>query len=177
MSIAGLRVIQPKVFADDRGYFYESYNQARFDDEIGRAITFVQDNQSLSARGVLRGLHYQVTPHPQGKLVRCVNGAVWDVAVDIRRSSPTFGEWFGLDLTEDNHTQLWIPEGFAHGFVARSDDAVLAYKTTDYYHSECDRSIHWNDPSIGVLWPLDGAPLVSPKDESAPRLDEAEVFE
>ncbi|HEX2154039.1 MAG TPA: dTDP-4-dehydrorhamnose 3,5-epimerase [Acidimicrobiia bacterium] len=177
MTISDLRVIQPQVFADSRGHFFESYNQQKFESEAGTEVRFVQDNQSFSVRSVLRGLHYQLPPHPQGKLVRCVHGAVWDVAVDIRRSSATFGQWFGIELTEGNRTQLWIPSGFAHGFVALSDGAVLLYKTTDYYAPDCDRSIRWDDPDIGIEWPIEGAPLLSSKDELAPSLAEAEVFD
>lgn len=177
MRLPDLAVFQPKLFSDERGYFFEAFNQRTFESAVDRSVTFVQDNQSLSLKGVLRGLHYQLPPHPQGKLVRCVQGVVWDVAVDIRRSSPTFSQWYGIELTAQNRKQLWIPEGFAHGFVALSDEAIVAYKTTDYYAPDCDRSIRWSDPAISVAWPVDGPPLVSPKDESAPLLVDAEVFE
>lgn len=176
MSIPDVRIFQPRVFADDRGYFFESYNQKRFEAEIGHPVAFVQDNESYSVKHVLRGLHYQVPPHPQAKLVRCVRGAVWDVAVDIRQSSETFGRWFGTELTEENHTQLWIPCGFAHGFITLSDEAIVAYKTTDHYAPECDRSIRWDDPAVGIQWPISGEPLLSDKDGRAPLLDEADLF-
>ncbi len=141
----------------------------------GVAPDFVQDNHSRSAKGVLRGIHYQSSP-AQGKLVRCGRGRVWDVAVDLRRCSPTFARWFGLELSEENKKQLWIPAGFGHGFVALTDDAELLYKTTDYYAADCDRSIRWDDPGIGIEWPLDGPPALSDKDRDAPLLADAEVF-
>ncbi len=176
-AIEGLELLQPKVFEDDRGHFLERWNHRRFNDVVGYEVRFVQDNQSRSLRGVLRGLHYQVSPSPQGKLVSCISGAVFDVAVDIRRSSPTFGAWFGIELTAENHRQLWIPEGFAHGFLALSDGAELLYKTTDYYDPAAERSILWDDPEIGIEWPVGGEPpLVSPKDALAQPLADAEVF-
>lgn len=175
-SAARCQVLEPRVFADERGYFFESYNQQEFETAIGHTVAFVQDNQSFSGRGVLRGLHYQLPPHPQGKLVRCVRGSVWDVAVDIRKSSDSFGQWSGVELSEENHKQFWIPEGFAHGFVALSDAAVLLYKTTDYYARDLDRSIRWNDPELDIQWPVDGEPILSDKDARAPLLANAEVF-
>ena len=171
-------ILETKVFRDDRGFFSESFNQKEFEREIGQRVSFVQDNQSRSTRGVLRGLHYQLHPAAQGKLVRVVRGAVFDVAVDIRRSSPGFGSWVGYELTEDDFRQLWIPPGFAHGFLALSDLADVLYKTTDYYAAELDRSLRWDDSEIGIEWPLDGiTPIVSPKDQAAPSLSDAEVFE
>lgn len=172
----GLLVFEPKVFEDARGYFFESWNAASFTSTHPEAPPFVQDNQSGSKRAVLRGLHYQLPPHPQGKLVRVVQGAVFDVAVDIRRSSPTFGAWFGLELSSDNRNQLWISPGFAHGFVTLTDWAEVLYKATDYFDPDLDRSIRWDDPDIGVEWPLESAPILSDKDASAPLLKDAEVF-
>jgi dTDP-4-dehydrorhamnose 3,5-epimerase len=176
MAMSELKVLQPQVFSDDRGYFFESYNQQRFEEEVGDTVNFVQDNQSYSVKGVLRGLHYQVPPHPQGKLVRCVEGAVWDVAVDIRRSSPTFRRWFGVELSAENKKQLWLPEGMAHGFLALSEEAEILYKTTEYYAPDCDRSIRWNDPEIDIKWPLEGTARLSEKDRDAPFLADADVF-
>ena len=147
-----------------------------FDETTAVPVTFVQDNHSASKLGVLRGLHYQLPPHPQGKLVRVVVGSVFDVAVDIRRSSPTFRSWFGTELTADNKRQLWVPPGFAHGFVTTSDWTEVLYKTTNYYEAGVDRSIRWNDPEIGIDWPTEGEPILSAKDASAPHLSEAEVF-
>ena len=175
-DLAGVLVIEPRVFGDDRGFFFESFNEREYEAAVGGA-GFVQDNHSRSARNVLRGLHYQVEPHAQGKLVRCGTGAVFDVAVDIRRSSPDFGRWTGLELSADNKLQLWIPPGFAHGFVALTDGAELLYKTTGYYSAESDRSIRWDDPDIGVDWPLTGSPILSAKDRTAPALAAADVFE
>jgi dTDP-4-dehydrorhamnose 3,5-epimerase len=148
-AIPDVLVIEPKVFGDDRGFFYESFNQKAFNQATGLDLNLVQDNHSRSARGVLRGLHYQIQ-QPQGKLVRVVRGAVFDVAVDIRKSSPTFGQWVGTELSEENHKQLWIPAGFAHGFVVTSDSAEFLYKTTDYYAPQHERCIAWNDPAIGI---------------------------
>lgn len=176
VSIRDVKLLQPRVFVDDRGHFFESYNAETFAAETGHSVSFVQDNESRSIRHVLRGLHYQVPPRAQGKLVRCVKGAVWDVVVDIRQSSETFGRWFGTELTEENHTQLWIPAGFAHGFIVVSEEAVVFYKTTDHYAPECDRSIRWNDPAIGIDWPLPGEPALSEKDAKAPLLAEADLF-
>lgn len=175
--LPGLLVLHPRVFEDERGFFFESYNDERFADATGLSPQFLQDNHSRSAKHVLRGLHYQVAPVAQAKLVRCTRGAVWDVAVDIRRSAPTFGRWYGLELSEDNKLQLWIPEGFAHGFIALTDNAEVLYKTTAYYSTECDRSIRWDDPDIGISWPLDSKPLLSTKDNQAPLLIDADTFE
>ena len=177
-------VVEPTVFADDRGWFMESYHQQRFDAalrELGLPVPrpFVQDNHSCSKAGVLRGLHYQLPPHPQGKLVRVVKGSAFDVAVDIRRGSPTFGRWIGVELSAKNRLQLWIPEGFAHAFLALEDDTHFLYKTTDVYAKDCERSIRWDDPAIGIDWPLPAgvvAPLVAPKDAAAPLLADADVF-
>lgn len=162
-AIADVLVIEPKVFGDERGFFYESFNQRAFADATGVSASFVQDNHSRSAKGVLRGLHYQVQ-QPQGKLVRVVRGAVFDVAVDIRRNSPTFRQWVGVELTEDNHKQMWIPPGLAHGFLVISELAEVLYKTTDYYAPEHERTIAWNDPALAVDWPL-MVPVLSKKDQ------------
>ena len=174
-AIADVLIIEPKVFGDSRGFFYESFNQAAFNKATGTTCQFVQDNHSRSSKGVLRGLHYQIN-QPQGKLVRVVRGAVFDVVVDIRKNSPTFGEWVGLELTEENHKQLWIPAGFAHGFLVTSETAEFLYKTTDYYAPEHDRCIAWNDPAIGIQWPLDAAPQLSSKDIQGQTLASTEVF-
>jgi dTDP-4-dehydrorhamnose 3,5-epimerase len=168
-------IIEPKVFGDDRGFFYESFNAKSFMEQTGVKTDFVQDNHSKSAKGVLRGLHYQIQ-QPQGKLVRVVAGEVFDVAVDVRKQSPTFGKWVGVTLTADNKRQLWIPPGFAHGFLVTSESAEFLYKTTDYYAPEYERSILWNDPAIGIQWPLQGEPLLSNKDKVGKLLSEAEVF-
>jgi dTDP-4-dehydrorhamnose 3,5-epimerase len=168
-------VLEPKVFGDERGFFLESYNQKRFT-EIGLVRNFVQDNHSRSARNVLRGLHYQLG-QPQGKLVRVVAGAIWDVAVDLRRSSPTFGQWVGEELSADNKRIFWVPEGFAHGFVVISDSADVLYKATDFYAPACEHSLLWNDPQLGISWPLSGEPLLSQKDRAGILLSQAEVFE
>jgi dTDP-4-dehydrorhamnose 3,5-epimerase len=172
LSILEVVLIEPKVFGDARGFFFESFNQKAFNEATGTNHQFVQDNHSRSSRGVLRGLHYQIQ-QPQGKLVRVARGAVFDVAVDIRRSSPTFGQWVGAELTEDNQHQLWVPPGFAHGFVVLSESADFLYKTTDYYAPQHERSIAWNDPSIGISWPAlaqGQQPLLSAKDSAAPLL-------
>jgi dTDP-4-dehydrorhamnose 3,5-epimerase len=174
-AIADVLVIEPKVFGDDRGFFYESFNARRFEQLTGIATSFVQDNHSKSAKNVLRGLHYQIQ-QPQGKLVRVVAGEVFDVAVDIRKSSPTFGHWVGVTLSAENKRQLWIPAGFAHGFVVTSDSAEFLYKTTDYWAPEFERSILWNDPAIGIHWPLGSDPLLSTKDQVGKLLLDAEVF-
>lgn len=174
----GAVVLVPRVFTDERGLFSETYKRSRFYTTTGIDAEFVQDNHSRSIKGVLRGLHYQLTPVEQGKLVRVVRGAVLDVAVDIRRSSQTFGEWFAVELTEDNHKQLWVPPGFAHGFLTLSGSADVLYKVTEYYSPEHDRGIRWNDPDIAIDWPDIGiAPLLSPKDTDAPLLRDAELFE
>jgi len=167
-------LIEPKVFGDSRGFFFESWNEREFE-RAGIAARFVQDNHSRSARGVLRGLHYQIR-QPQGKLVRVVEGEIFDVAVDIRRSSPNFGRWEGARLSSQSKNMLWIPVGFAHGFCVISDFAEVLYKTTDFYFPEQERSILWNDPDLGISWPLDGDPILSAKDSRAPRLRDAEVF-
>lgn len=166
---------EPKVFGDDRGFFFESFNHRQFEDAIGRSVQFVQDNHSRSVKGVLRGLHYQLH-RAQGKLVRVVHGEVFDVAVDIRRSSPTFGKWVGSYLSAENKHQLWVPEGFAHGFVVLSESAEFLYKTTDYYAPEHERCIRWDDPLIGIDWPIVGEPALSGKDRQGKRLADAEVF-
>lgn len=174
-AIPAVLIIEPKVFGDARGFFFESFNQRAFSQATGLNVNFVQDNHSRSAKGVLRGLHYQIE-QPQGKLVRVVRGAVFDVVVDIRKSSATFGQWVGVELTEDNHRQLWIPPGFAHGFYVLSDSADFLYKTTDYYAPEFERSLVWNDPKIAIAWPLDTRPIVSVKDAQGMNLADAEVF-
>ena len=176
LAIPDVVLFTPKVFGDERGFFFESFNQNVFEQATGTAPAFVQDNHSKSVRGVLRGLHYQLPPHAQGKLVRVVQGAVFDVAVDIRRSSPTFGCWVGALLSADNKRQLWIPPGFAHGFVTLSDTAEFLYKTTDFYAPSAERAIIWNDPTIGVDWGYDGTPVLSGKDQQALPLAQAEVF-
>lgn len=168
-------IFQPTVFGDQRGFFYESFSQQVFDKAVGRHVEFVQDNHSKSSKGVLRGLHYQLNPNAQGKLVRCVAGAVYDVAVDIRRDSPHFGKWVGVELSSENKRQLWIPEGFAHGFVTLENDTEFVYKTTNFYAKESERSIIWNDPNINISWPLKDV-LLSEKDRIAPELSDAEVF-
>jgi dTDP-4-dehydrorhamnose 3,5-epimerase len=175
-EIPDVLILEPKVFGDARGFFLESYNEQVFREATGLALEFVQDNHSRSGRGVLRGLHYQMK-QPQGKLVRVVRGAVFDVAVDVRRSSPTFGKWVGTELSEDNHRQFWVPPGFAHGFVVLSETADFLYKTTDYYAPEHERCIAWNDPEIGIAWPEGVTPKLSEKDQRGLRLAEAEVFD
>ncbi|MEB0013415.1 dTDP-4-dehydrorhamnose 3,5-epimerase [Glaciimonas sp. Gout2] len=174
-DIPDVLIIEPKVFGDDRGFFYESFNERTFQELTGVTTTFVQDNHSKSAKNVLRGLHYQIQ-QPQGKLVRVVAGEVFDVAVDIRKSSPTFGRWVGVVLSAENKRQMWVPPGFAHGFVVTSDSAEFLYKTTDYWAPEFERSILWNDPAIGIKWPIEGSPLLSGKDQIAALLGDAEVF-
>ena len=166
MPLEGLMVLEPRLFADERGAFFESYNANGFADLTGQHHAFVQDNHSISTAGVLRGLHYQLAPYEQGKLVRAVRGAIVDVAVDIRADSPTFGRWCGLLLSAENHKQIWIPGGFAHGFLALTDCEVL-YKTDAYYEPALERSIHWDDPAIGISWPLSRPPVLSAKDEAA----------
>jgi dTDP-4-dehydrorhamnose 3,5-epimerase len=175
-AIPEVLVIEPKVFGDARGFFYESFNQKQFDEAVGRHVEFVQDNHSRSAKGVLRGLHYQIQ-QPQGKLVRVVRGTVYDVAVDIRKSSPTFGKWVGVELSEDNHRQFWVPAGFAHGFLVVSESADFLYKTTDYYAPAFERCIAWNDATVAIEWPDIGmAPLLSTKDAVGHALEDAETF-
>jgi len=175
LALSGVFLIEPRVFGDDRGFFYESFNHARFEEAIGRSVSFMQDNHSRSAHNVLRGLHYQIE-QPQGKLVRVVRGEVFDVAVDLRRDSPTFGGWVGERLSEQNKRQLWVPEGFAHGFLVLSESADFLYKTTDYYAPEQERCIIWNDPELGIGWPIDKRPLLSDKDARGVFLSEADYF-
>lgn len=169
-------LVRPKVFEDARGHFFESWNFQAFNDTVGQTVEFVQDNHSTSVKGALRGLHYHLEPRAQGKLVRVTRGSVFDVVVDVRRSSPTFGKWFSVDLSEENFKQLWIPPGFAQGSLAMTDSADLLYKVTAYYSPHHERSIRWNDPDIGIEWPLDGEPILSEKDANAPWLKDAEVF-
>lgn len=174
LDIDGLMVFEPPVFSDERGAFFESFNEAKFREATRFTGSFVQDNHSISHKGVLRGLHYQLPPHTQGKLVRVVAGAVFDVAVDIRDGSPTFGKWAGVELSATNRRQFWIPPGFAHGFLALEDGSEFLYKTTDFWHAASERSIRWDDPAIGVRWPIDEAPIVSGKDARADGLRQAQ---
>jgi dTDP-4-dehydrorhamnose 3,5-epimerase len=175
-TLPGVLIIEPKVFGDARGFFFESFNQQRFNEATGTHFNFVQDNHSRSAKGVLRGLHYQIQ-QPQGKLVRVARGSVFDVAVDLRKSSPHFGQWVGVELSEDNQRQLWVPPGFGHGFVVTSDSADFLYKTTDYYAPAFERCVAWDDSSIGIEWPDIGmAPLLSAKDAAGLALADTEVF-
>ncbi|PID39419.1 MAG: dTDP-4-dehydrorhamnose 3,5-epimerase [Proteobacteria bacterium] len=173
--IPDLMIIEPTVFGDKRGFFFESYNQQAFNDGVGAPVTFVQDNHSRSKQFVLRGLHYQIR-QPQGKLVRVIQGEVFDVAVDIRRSSPTFGQWVGVNLSANNKKQLWVPPGFAHGFLVLSEIAEFVYKTTDFYARKHERCIMWNDPDLNIAWPLSTDPLVSDKDRTGSGFKDAEVF-
>lgn len=175
-SLAGVKIIEPKVFGDDRGFFFESFNAREFEEKTGVSVPFVQDNHSRSAKGVLRGLHYQIQ-RPQGKLVRVVAGEVFDVVVDLRSSSPTFGKWEGVRLSADNKRQLWVPAGFAHGFYVTSESAEFLYKTTDYWFPEFERSLLWNDPSIGIEWPLDGEPVLAAKDQAGADFASTEYYE
>lgn len=177
LAIPDVFLFTPKVFGDERGFFYESFNANVFSEVIGHLPNFVQDNHSRSVKGVLRGLHYQLPPHAQGKLVRVVQGEVFDVAVDIRRSSPTYGKWVGAILSADNKNQLWIPPGFAHGFITLSETAEFLYKTTDFYSTKSERCIAWNDAEIGVEWPLESPPSLSAKDMLGVPLINAEVFD
>lgn len=174
-ALSEVKLIEPKVFGDRRGYFYESFNGREFAEKVAPDVEFVQDNHSRSARGALRGLHYQIV-HAQGKLVRVVEGEVFDVAVDIRKRSPNFGKWVGVKLSEENRRQLWVPPGFAHGFLVLSESAQFLYKTTDYWYPDYERSILWNDPEIGIEWPLEIEPLLAAKDAAGKRLTEAEHF-
>ena len=175
---ADVRVFEPIVHADERGSFYESYNERAFDVWLGREVRFAQDNHSTSAKDVLRGLHYQLPPEAQAKLVRVTKGAVFDVAVDIRRSSPSFGEWRGFELSESNRRQLWIPEGYAHGFLALTDGTEVQYKASAFFSAVHDRAIRWDDAEVGIEWPLgETTPRLSLKDASAPTLNEAQVFD
>jgi dTDP-4-dehydrorhamnose 3,5-epimerase len=175
-AIPEVLILEPKVFGDARGFFYESFNARDFAQATGLDVSFVQDNHSKSAKGVLRGLHYQIQ-HAQGKLVRVVQGEVFDVVVDLRKRSPTFGQWVGVHLSADNHRQLWVPPGFAHGFVVLSESAESLYKVTDFWYPEHERSLLWNDPAIGIDWPVDGQPLLAAKDAAGKLLAEAPCFE
>lgn len=172
-----LLVLTPRFFRDERGFFTESYNRRAFAEAVGSDVEFVQDNHSRSTRGVLRGLHYQLPPRAQGKLVRAAAGEIFDVAVDLRRASATFGRWFGIVLSADKGNQLWIPPGFAHGFLTLSETADVLYKASDYYDPGCERSVAWNDPDIGIAWNLEGEPILSGKDSAAPPLAAAETFD
>ncbi|OUL88662.1 dTDP-4-dehydrorhamnose 3,5-epimerase [Paraburkholderia hospita] len=174
-TLLGVTIIEPKVFGDQRGFFYESFNAREFAETVQSGVEFVQDNHSRSVKGVLRGLHYQIQ-HAQGKLVRVVEGEVFDVVVDIRRSSPNFGKWEGVYLSADNKRQVWVPPGFAHGFCVTSDSAAFLYKTTDFWHPEFERTLLWNDPALGIEWPLDGEPQLAAKDAAGRLLVDAEVF-
>ena len=175
LVISDVIVIEPNVYEDSRGFFFESFNHAKFEEAIGRKVSFVQDNHSKSSKGVLRGLHYQIQ-QPQGKLVRVIHGEIFDVAVDIRKASSTFGKWVGITLSAENKKQLWIPEGFAHGFLTLSETAEVLYKTTDYYAPTFERSIYWNDSDINISWPLQNL-LLSKKDHDGSMLKNAELFE
>jgi len=174
-EIPEVLIVEPQVFGDERGFFFESYNEIKWREATGLDGRFVQDNHSRSAKGVLRGLHYQIR-YPQGKLARCVTGEVFDVAVDLRRGSTSFGKWVGAHLSAVNKRQMWVPEGFAHGFLVLTEFAEFLYKTTDYYAPEYERSIFWNDPDLGIKWPITGEPTLSPKDADAPSFKAAEYF-
>ena len=174
-KLDGVKLIEPRVFGDERGFFMESWNELDFNTQVQK-ISFVQDNHSRSKKGVVRGLHFQLPPHAQAKLVRCVLGSIYDVAVDIRRSSPTFGQWVGFELSAENKRQLWIPEGFAHGFVALTDFAEVCYKTNEFWHKEYEGSVRWDDKTINIVWPLDEVPCLSEKDALAPYLEDANLF-
>lgn len=174
-ALPGVLILEPEVHRDARGFFFEGFNESQFEQTVGRKLRFVQDNQSHSLKGVLRGLHYQIA-QPQAKLIRTIQGEIYDVAVDLRRGSPGFGKWVGVTLSADNRKQLWIPEGFAHGFLTLSETADLLYKVTDYYAPEHERSLLWNDPALAIAWPIAGPPILSDRDRQAPRLDQAEVF-
>jgi dTDP-4-dehydrorhamnose 3,5-epimerase len=175
-EIPDVLIFEPKVFGDDRGYFFESFSQKVFEEAVGRKVDFVQDNHSKSCKGVLRGLHYQLAPHAQGKLVRCVAGEVFDVAVDIRKESPTFGKWVGVNLSAENKRQLWIPEGFAHGFFVLTETAEFIYKTTNYYHQNSERCIIWNDSAIDISWPECNNMILSEKDSIGKNLSNIEII-
>ena len=177
LSIPDVLLIELQVFGDDRGFFFESFNQNKFEAAIGKKINFVQDNHSKSMKGVLRGLHYQLPPKAQGKLVRVIQGEVFDVAVDLRKSSPTFGKWVGEILSSDNKKQLWIPEGFAHGFITLSDASEFLYKSTDFYSFQHERCIFWNDSKLQIQWPLNIKPMLSEKDEAGLSFDQSIYFE
>lgn len=175
--LSGVLILEPKVFGDDRGFFYESFNQNEFCNIVGADIDFVQDNHSKSSKNVLRGLHYQ-TEHTQGKLVRVIKGAVYDVVVDLRKNSPNYGEWFGLELSSTNKKQLWIPAGMAHGFLVLEDETEFVYKCTDYYHPQSERSLLWNDPTVGINWPIDEPQLllISDKDQKGELFENTHAF-
>ena len=176
-AIEGMLILEPKVFGDERGFFLESFNQNAFDEAVGHHVEFVQDNHSRSRKGVLRGLHYQVPPHAQGKLVRVTQGSVFDVAVDIRQGSATYGQWVGVELSGDNHKQLWLPPGMAHGFLVTSESADFLYKTTDFYAPECEGCVLWSDPALGIEWTDVGVPLqLAAKDIAAPLLAQAKPY-
>lgn len=177
-TIPGALILEPTVFRDDRGFFMESFNQRKFNEAVGCDVTFVQDNHSRSSRGVLRGLHYQTPPHAQGKLVRVTHGSVFDVAVDLRRRSPTFGQWIGVELSEENHRQMWLPSGLAHGFLVTSETADFLYKTTEYYFREAEQCIRWSDPGLAIAWPDIGiAPRLASRDAEACLFSEAPMFD
>lgn len=171
-DISDVLIFEPKIFGDDRGFFFESFSQKVFEEAVGRKVDFVQDNHSKSVKNVLRGLHYQLEPYAQGKLVRCIVGEVFDVAVDIRNDSPTFGKWVGVNLSAENKRQLWIPEGFAHGFLVLSDTAEFVYKTTNFYEKNSEVGLKWDDPSVNINWPVDGAVILSEKDAKNKSLKE-----
>lgn len=175
-TLDGVVVIEPQVFTDARGYFFESFNAERFRERVARDVTFVQDNQSLSRKGVVRGLHYQIAPKAQGKLVRALAGEIFDVAVDIRKGSKQFGQWFGTVLSAENKKQLWVPEGYAHGFQVLSETAEVLYKTTDFWSAAHERAIRWDDPTLAIDWPLKEGCIVSGKDGEAPLLADATLF-
>lgn len=175
-AIPDVKIIEPRVYGDERGFFFESFNKKKFEDCVGHPVNFVQDNHSLSAQGVLRGLHYQLSPYSQGKLVRCIEGEVFDVAVDLRKSSSTFGHWVGVNLSEENKKQLWIPEGFAHGFVTLSSKAQFLYKTTNFYMPEAERCIIWNDKQLNISWPEISSLQLSAKDQAGLAFEKADYF-
>jgi dTDP-4-dehydrorhamnose 3,5-epimerase len=176
-ALEGVLILEPKVFGDARGFFMESFNQQAFNAAVGSEVVFVQDNHSRSTKGVLRGLHYQLPPHAQGKLVRVTQGSVFDVAVDIRQGSATFGQWVGVELSGDNHRQLWLPPGMAHGFLVTSESADFLYKTTDYYAPQAEGCVSWSDPALGIVWPGTGvAPRLAAKDAAAPPLSQSRTF-
>ena len=174
-TIPNVLIFEPKVFGDERGFFFESFNQKVFEQIVGYEVKFVQDNHSCSSKGVLRGLHYQLAPYAQAKLVRCLRGAIYDIAVDIRTGSPTFGQWVGAELSADNKKQIWIPEGFAHGFIALEDNSEILYKTNNFYSKECERAILWNDKDLKINWPLEPV-TISDKDIQAPTFAVADKF-
>lgn len=174
-ALKEVKIIEPRVFGDERGFFFESYNERDFE-AVAPGVRFVQDNQSKSRRGVVRGLHFQLPPHPQAKLVRALRGSIYDVAVDVRHSSPTFGQWIGIELSDTNFRQLWIPAGFAHGFVALSETAEVAYKTTDFWAKETESSIRWDDPILAITWPIEVEPVLSEKDKLSPFWENAVFY-